>query len=182
MFSFSDVPKFSAIAGRLWNNNIQFHSVIAQRFWQGQAESPYCSFLSGMCFLNGHSSNVSKVMAEGPLSLWGAHYHFFWFWGIATVGAHFRSFLIWLRKESNLSQKPVAQEIHEGSDKGLSKPSRQPNSLNQACVPLRMNRDTAIWVESKPAKFISKTWPLDKTFSVTDRVKCPANNISTSKA
>lgn len=36
---------------------------------------------------------------------------------------------------------------------------------------------------NKPAKLVSKTWPIDKTcldFSVTDHVKCPTN-ILTSK-
>lgn len=104
MFSFSDVPKCSAIASRLWNNNIQFHSMISLPFWQVQSWKHNIGRFtpgddSGMCFLNGRSLNKSKVMTGGCISLWDQHYHFFWFWGIQM------KCWIWLRMESNFFQE-----------------------------------------------------------------------------
>ena len=104
MFSFSDVPKCSAIASRLWNNNIHFHSMISQPLWQVQSWKHNIGRFtlgddSGMCFLNGRSLNMSEVIAGGYIPL-----------------RRTLSLLLILRnsdsKESNFFSFSVAQEIY----------------------------------------------------------------------
>lgn len=73
MFSFSNVPETSAIACRLWNNNIQFHSWYLSTIGRSRSQARYSPFHPWRrlwnVFPNGESYSESKVKSADHMAL-----------------------------------------------------------------------------------------------------------------